>query len=52
VGFQPCQYYALIGLSKPPALPVVMTAPRVWRIAQKVRRKIVQYDDFLQMEAK
>ena len=25
-GFQPCQYHALIGLCKPPALPVVMTA--------------------------
>ena len=24
-GFQPCQHHALIGLSKPPALPVVMT---------------------------
>ena len=24
-GFQPCQYHALIGLCKPPALPVVMT---------------------------
>ena len=27
-GFQPCQHHALIGLSKPPALPVVMTAAR------------------------
>ena len=27
-GFQPCQHHALIGLSKPPALPVVMTAFR------------------------
>ena len=25
-GFQPCQHHALIGLSKPLALPVVMTA--------------------------
>ena len=27
-GFQPCRHHALIGLSKPPVLPVVMTAAR------------------------
>ena len=31
-GFQPCQHHALIGLSKPPALPVVMTSGKFRRL--------------------